>query len=303
MKIVSGIAAFTSLTLLTAWAISSDPATPVTTRSLIAAFSKTVSERSGAVEQNIAYGPLDRQRLDVYHPTHDNPNKSVVMFIYGGSWRDGQRDMYGFVGAALAARGFNAVIVDYRLFPETRFPGFVEDAALAYRWVARRFAGNCGRPIVVMGHSAGAHIGALLAYDRSYLDRLDPGLGHPVGFIGLAGPYAFDPTTWPTTREIFAQIASPDIARPVAHAAVGGPPALLIHGLDDQTVNPIASETMEAALRAAHTPVELYAAEGLGHVGVVQAIAWPFRWRAPVLDRVTDFLAHLRQQKSEVACS
>lgn len=99
-------------------------------------FSALVAERGGAVVRDIAYGSHARQSLDVYRPQADDSNSGpIVLFLYGGSWRVGDKATYGFLGAALASRGITTVIPDYRLFPEVRFPTFVEDAALAYRWI------------------------------------------------------------------------------------------------------------------------------------------------------------------------
>ena len=79
--------------------------------------------------------------------------------------------MYRFVGTALAARGFVAAIPDYRVYPEVRFPGFVEDAARAVRWVRddRRPMAATPARLVLAGHSAGAHIAAMLALDPQWL--------------------------------------------------------------------------------------------------------------------------------------
>ncbi|MDI7066444.1 alpha/beta hydrolase, partial [Klebsiella pneumoniae] len=97
--------------------------------------------------------------------------RPVVVFFYGGSWQNGARSDYLFVGQALTSRGFVAVLPDYRTYPDTRFPGFMEDAAAAVRWARDHAAEYGGDPsrIFLMGHSAGAHIVALLATDGHYL--------------------------------------------------------------------------------------------------------------------------------------
>lgn len=259
--------------------------------SVLAAYSRIASDSGVAVERGLAYGPNARHRLDVYRPASGGDAGPIVLFIYGGGWKSGERSMYGFVGSALAARGITTVIADYRLYPETPFPGFVEDGALAYAWVARSLAMPRGRPIVLAGHSAGAHTAALLALDRGYLDRLDASLPRPVALIGLSGPYAFDPTTWPSTQDVFAPAANaPDTARPVTFASNEAPPTLLMHGLDDETVRLFNMRELAAALTKAGVPVEALELKGLGHFGVVQAMARGFRWRAPVLERMVAFI-------------
>ena len=119
---------------------------------------------------DMAYGNNARQRLDVYRPRKAG-NGKVVVFFYGGSWRTGSKTDYRFVAEALTSRGFIAVLPDYRVYPEVMFPKFVEDSATAVRWVhdhISRFSGDTNH-IYLMGHSAGAHIAALLTLDAHYL--------------------------------------------------------------------------------------------------------------------------------------
>lgn len=254
--------------------------------------SSLISESGAAVERGIAYGPHARHKLDIYRPESGEDSGPIAFFLYGGGWRGGDRATYGFVGSALAARGITTVIPDYRVYPEVKFPAFVEDAARAYAWTSERLAENGGeqRPIVVIGHSAGAHIGALLVLDRDYLNGRQPAVAEPAGFVGLAGPYAFDPTTWHSTKEIFAGAQSADDARPVAFARPDAPPALVMHGLDDSVVRLWNMQTLAKQLEGAGADVRQIELPDIGHIGVVLAVAWPFRWRAPVLSETLDFI-------------
>ena len=179
-------------------------------------YSGLVADRGVMVERGVAFGALARDRLDIYRPAAGDQGGPIAMFIYGGGWRSGDRATYGFVGAALAARGITTVVADYRLFPEVKFPAFVEDAARAYAWVSTNLATGAAkrRPIVLIGHSAGAYIAAMLALDERYLSAVGVA-ERPAGLVGLAGPYAFDPTTFPTTAEIFKPAAArmtPDLS-------------------------------------------------------------------------------------------
>jgi acetyl esterase/lipase len=266
-------------------------------------FSTLFAEGGVSVETGIAYGPEPRHRLDIYRPQGAGASGPIAIFIYGGSWRTGERATFAFVGAALARRGITTVIPDYRLFPQTAFPGFVEDAARAYAWTYRNLARAAGRPIVLVGHSAGAHIAALLALDTHYLAAQGEAVARPAAFIGLAGPYAFDPTTWPTTRDIFAAAPNADTARPVAFANAGAPPSLLMHGLADKVVKLYNLHDLADALRAKGASAEIDEFAGIGHLGILLAMAWPFRWRAPVLDKTVDFIRDHAgaQARSEVS--
>ena len=247
-----------------------------------------VADRGVMVERGVAFGALARDRLDIYRPAAGDRGGPIAMFIYGGGWRSGDRATYGFVGAALAARGITTVIADYRLFPEVKFPAFVEDAARAYAWVSTNLATGAAkrRPIVLIGHSAGAYIAAMLALDERYLSAV--GIAErPAGLVGLAGPYAFDPTTFPTTAEIFKPA---DDARPVALVRPGAPRTLLMHGLTDETVQLYNTRDLATALQAAGADVRKIEYAGIGHMGLVLAISRPFRWRAPVLRELVEFV-------------
>ena len=273
--------------------------------SFAALYSSLTSERDHVASKGIAYGSLNRQKLDVYEPAATAKLAPIVLFIYGGSWTSGDRAIYGFVGAALAARGLTTVIPDYRLAPDVQFPAFVEDAAHAYAWVARTLSTACGerRPIIVMGHSAGAHIAALMALDRSYLARAAPGLPGPAGLIGLAGPYAFDPTTWPSTRAIFSTAGgNHDGARPVAFASSKAPPSLLIHGQDDDVVKITASQTMFEALKAAGADTQKIEFPGVGHIGLILTLSQPFRWRAETLESIVRFADRIGEGRRAANC-
>ncbi len=256
-----------------------------------------MAETGAKITRDVPFGPLPRHKLDIYRPGSGPDNGPIAVFVYGGSWRDGERASYGFVGAALAARGITTIIADYRLYPDVRFPSFVEDAALSYRWTATNITGAAdgSRPIILVGHSAGAHIAALLAFDRRYLAEGSSKVPLPAAFVGLAGPYSFDPTTWNTTAAVFATASSADQARPITFVGPLAPPSLLLHGLDDDTVKLWNTHQLADALARSNVKVRKRLLPGVGHIGLVTSIAWPFRWRAPVLDEIVSFVESFRR--------
>jgi len=261
--------------------------------SLKAAVGALLAEGGARIERDIAYGPDPRHRLDVYRPDNGAAKKGpIVLFLYGGGWRQGDRAIYRFVGAGFASRGFTTVVPDYRLYPQVGFPAFVEDAARAYGWVAGNLknANGRARAIIVMGHSAGAHIGALMTLDRRYLAAIDKTLRQPAGFVGLSGPYAFDPTTWHSTKSIFADAPSADDARPAAFARSDAPPMLVMHGLDDDVVKLRNMKTLTKELRAKGASIKPIELANIGHIEPVLAMAWPLRWRAPVFEETLSFV-------------
>lgn len=243
------------------------------------------------VESAIPYGTHLRNRLDVYFPPQIFEPRPVVIFFYGGSWKRGQRTNYRFVGQALTSRGLVAVIPDYRTYPAGRFPDFMEDAAQALDWVLghiREYGGDPAR-VYLLGHSAGAHIAALLTLDARYLDRLGLARCHLRGTVGLAGPYAFDPLAYRSVRPVFEHLEDPDVARPITFAQKGAPPMLLLHGGADTVVRPENSERLAKRLREVGSPARYVRYEDVGHVGIVLALAAGFRDKAPVLDDAVTF--------------
>jgi len=145
---------------------------------------------------DIAYGSDPQHRLDVYVPDEAAAVLSpVVVFWHGGHWRFGDKRDYRFVGAALAGSGFNAVLPNYRHYPQVKMPGFMDDAARAALWSAAH-AGDYGgdpRRLYLMGHSAGAHMAALLTLDARYLAAAGEPAPQVAGVVGLSGAYDFLP--------------------------------------------------------------------------------------------------------------
>ena len=258
----------------------------------LATFEAVVPKDAGVREvvAGAAYGGDPRQRVDLYAPAAAAPaaRLPIIVFFYGGSWSAGEREGYGFVARALAARGFLVAVPDYRLVPAVRFPAFVEDGAAAVRWVrwhARERGGDPDR-IVLMGHSAGAYIAAMLAVDPRWLGADRAAVR---GLIGLAGPYDFAPFDVAAAIAAFGRAPDPAATQPVSFAGAGDPPALLATGDDDVTVRPRNSDALAATLQASGVAVERRRYPGIGHVGILTAIARPFRGRAPVLDDAAAF--------------
>ncbi|RTL35441.1 MAG: alpha/beta hydrolase [Burkholderiales bacterium] len=244
----------------------------------------------------VAYGGLARQQLDVYRPTQAAPAGGwpVVVFFYGGSWNRGARADYAFVGEALASRGILAVIADYRLYPEVRYPDFLHDSAAALAWALQQAATLGGNPhrVFVMGHSAGAYNAAMLALDARWLDAA----GHHsprelAGFIGLAGPYDFLPITHLDAQPVFFHPNYPPGTQPLEHASPAAPPSFLGAARDDQLVNPQRNtQGLARRLQALQVPVTVQVYDRVGHATLIGALGKPLRWLAPVLDDVADFV-------------
>lgn len=242
---------------------------------------------------DIAYGTHSRHRLDVYTPKNASPSTPVVVFFFGGNWKTGNRADYAFVGRALASRDMVAVIPDYRLYPEVRYPDFLDDAARAVAWTVREIARYGGDPtrLFVMGHSAGAYNAAMLALDGKYLGRQGLKPAALRGWIGLAGPYDFIPIENPGTRPVFHFPDTPPDSQPINHASAASPPALLIAASSDTLVNPSRNTGgLADRLRAYGVPATDTYYDSVNHITLVASIAAPLRLLAPTLDAVENFV-------------
>lgn len=216
--------------------------------------------------------------LDIYRPAPDAKAPApVVVFFYGGGWKTGKREQYRFAGHRLAQLGVLAIVADYRTFPRTTFPGFVEDAARAVAWSRDHAAHYGGDPtrLYVAGHSAGAQIAALMGTDSRYLAANGMKPSDLAGIIGLSGPYDFvinggyeavfgPPTQWPD-------------AQAVNFVDGDEPPFLLIHGTGDKVVEAKDSQELADKLRANGGHAELVWLPDAGHIAPLAALYDPRR--------------------------
>lgn len=243
----------------------------------------------------IAFGADARQRLDIYRPPASvGSARPVIVFWYGGSWDNGSRKNYRFVGVVLAQLGYLAVLPDYRLYPRVRFPLFLDDGAQAVAWVQRHAAdyGGDAHRIILMGHSAGAHMAAMLALNHRYLERAGVDSARIIGLIGLSGPYRLTPNT-AALNDIFSPPFTPHDWQVLPYVSAQAPPTLLVHGRADTLVRVTNTEALAAALRAQDVPVETRIYDGRDHTDMLAALSLPGRRRAPVRQDIARFLRSL----------
>ena len=248
-------------------------------------------EASKLLQADVAYGPDPRNRLDVYAPKAITGPLPVIVYVHGGSWRSGNKSPYEFLGRALAAKGFLVMAISYRLHPDHPFPAFVDDAALALDWATRHaseFGGDQKR-IFAMGHSAGGFNVTLAVLDKRYFASLGTDASSIKGVAVLAAPLDFLPLDGPITRDVFGKVPDLSQTQPVNFARPDAPPFLILHGSADATCLPRNSIALDKALRAVGASSILKIYGGVGHVGIMLAIAKPLRNKTPTLEDVTAF--------------
>jgi acetyl esterase/lipase len=242
---------------------------------------------------NIAYGPDPQHRLDVYAPRASGAApRPVIVFWHGGRWKFGDKADYRFVGAALAGSGCVAVVANYRHYPQVKMPGFMDDAAQAALWSAAHAADYGGDPrrVFLMGHSAGAHMAALLALDSRYFAAAGQTRPHIAGVIGLSGAYDFLPLLEADVQDMFGPPQNYPLSQPINFVRAGAPPMLLVHGLSDETVRPKNSRNFAAALSGCGAAVTLKLYPKRAHAGTVAALARLARGWSPTLADITAFV-------------
>lgn len=260
-----------------------------------------LAPKAGIIEtRDVRYGPGDRHQLDIYAPA-GRSSAPVVVFIYGGGWKQGNKGEYRFVAAALAARGILTVVPDYRLYPQVRFPVFLQDNAAAVAWTKAniaRFGGDTQR-MFLMGHSAGAYNVAMLTLDKQWLgaEHLDPDRDI-AGTIGLAGPYDFLPLRDAELDDIFAPAGDLRLSQPITFARGTAPPMLLAAGTDDTTVLPRNTERLVDAIITGGGQVEERIYPGVNHTKIIAGMAGMLHWLAPSMTDVMDFLTQHTYSKT-----
>jgi acetyl esterase/lipase len=251
-------------------------------------FNLAIPKAGYSLHRDIDYGSGSRARFDLYIPTRPAAPASVLLFFYGGSWQNGSKNIYRFFGQAFASGGITVAIADYRLYPQVKYPAFVEDGATALRFVHAKIANYGGDParIFVSGHSAGAFIATMLAcnpafgVDRSWIR----------GVIGIAGAYDFLPLYDPVLIDIFGgdRVMA---TQPIKYARNPTPPMLLAHGTKDRTAGAGNSRRLAKRLREAGNEVELVEYQDVTHLGIMRALAPGFRTRTPLRADMLSFMA------------
>lgn len=229
-----------------------------------------------AGRRTFSYGPHERHKLDLYCPEGERAMAEAaqmrppvcLVFLHGGAWRSGDKSEYEALGRFFAERGFLVAIPNYRLStePGALHPDHVEDARRAIRHIGYRH-------IVVIGHSAGAHMAAWLA-----------GESHDFigGFVGLQGIYDIPSliSEWPTYREWFIEAAFGGeecwaAASPTRRPVVSRAPWLVVHASGDELVDGGQSSLWLDTLHKSGVPAEVFDPGDVSHFDVVHNLATP----------------------------
>jgi len=245
------------------------------------------------VVEDIPYSSHELNHLTIYLPENTASSHATVVFFYGGCWGGCEtinKENYLFVAQALSKHGYTVVIPDYRRYPEVKFGAIIDDAKQSVEWVKAHIGEYGGNPdnIFLMGHSAGAHLGAMLTLNEDYLSSMT--IQSIKGFIGLAGPYDFLPFTDAYQKEVFGPEENYPSSQPINFVQGTEPPLLLLYGNGDTVVRPVNIEHLSAKVRQTGGCVETHRYEHLDHAGLLGALSVPLQNREPVLADIARFV-------------
>jgi acetyl esterase/lipase len=206
------------------------------------------------------------------------PNGVTLMYMHGGGWTNGYKELLGFMAPPLNDAGFNFVSVGYRLAPQFTFPVGWLDAAKATRWVydnCRSFGGDPTR-IFVGGHSAGAHYAALLAVRRDWQSKLELPTNVVRGCLPISGIYDFTEGSGLSMRPRFlgsVEQKNEFTASPLLYLETKPPPMMLSHGSNDFPHLIKQAKEMEKRLKAIGACVERIELPGKDHLSASHCAA------------------------------
>ena len=235
------------------------------------------------VEKNIEYGKGGGHalQLDLYSPKERKHPLPAILFLHGGGWTGGYRQIYHYYCVKFAERGYVVATATYRLAGEAPFPAAVEDTKCAVRWL-RANAKKLGidpNKIAVAGGSAGGHLAMMIGYS-SDVPELDGKGGNPdissgvQAVVDLYGPTDLTAEEAKSRKEVLNLMGGKKIdeaadsyrlASPVTHVTKGDPPTLILHGSIDTTVPIHQAEILVEKLKSAGVVYEYDRLEGWPH--------------------------------------
>ncbi len=259
------------------------------------------------IERDLVFNPdLERPlMLNMYSPDDGSPSRPLVVYVFGGAWRVGDRNQVEswMSLTELTASGFVVASLDYRLSTEGVFPAQIEDVWSAIGWIvarSERWSIDVDR-IGVIGPSAGGHLAAMVGltsgqdvYGSLQGIRAVADFYGPTDFLqmdrhSIAPDIIHDEPDSPESMLVGGPIQNhPDLvaaANPVSYVSSAAPPFMIVHGQLDRLVPHHQSEILVAALNNAGAKVDFHSLPEAGHGGFESA-AW--------LEQVrTFFLQHL----------
>ena len=135
-----------------------------------------------------------KEHYFLHFAPHVKKHPEVIMYIHGGGWNSKSPKTFEYVGQRMAQEGYECIILGYRKVPHVHYNEIISDVAQTYK-AALHYLKNRGidaSRVIIMGSSAGAHLGSILVYDKELHKQFKICARRFVGFVGIAGMYCFD---------------------------------------------------------------------------------------------------------------
>lgn len=257
------------------------------------------------IRKDIPFGEHAKLKYDLYLPnqaSRDFSSTPVIVFFYGGSWNRGDKSEYEFVGRRLASLGYITAVPNYRLYPEVRYPDFLEDGAQSISHLTNELsrpeysALKPARQFILMGHSAGAYNAAMLALDNRWLQQ--KGLSveqHIKGLIGMAGAYNIYPIGDTDVQPVFHHPNYPATSQPIEFAKQPRLPSSLLLTPETDTIVSIErnSHALHQALQSGGNPSLLHSVSGTDHVTLIGTLSPLLFFKGSTADPIKAFIQTL----------
>lgn len=252
------------------------------------------------VQKNINYTAVNDQyrQLDVFYQKDITKAKDVVVFIHGGSWSSGKKNIYWWLGRNLARKGVVTVNINYGLAPAYQYDRMAEDCAQAVKWVKEHVSAYGGNPerIFLMGHSAGGHLAELINADPVYFKQA--GIANPVKGVILNDAFGLDMKEYMTSAEKdnnyydFLRTFSKDPViwekgSPLHYAGNIKNPHLIFYGEKTYPAIQLQSERLNKLLINTQVPSELHVIPKKKHIGMISQMVFGSN---QLYDFIIDFL-------------
>jgi acetyl esterase/lipase len=215
----------------------------------------------------------NKHKLDLYLPK-GKKDFPVLFFVHGGSWRSGDRRMYGPLGNVFAKNGIGTVIISYRLSPQVQHPGHVQDVAKAFAWTCGHIGKHGGRAdqVFACGHSAGGHLVALLATDEQYLKAEKRSFSDLKGVVAISGVYTITPGRF-FEHAFGKDEALLKAASPLAHVKERLCPFCLLYAEKDYPFLDLMAEQMAKALQGSKCDASICRIKERDHTSIIRSAA------------------------------
>ncbi len=238
------------------------------TRSMLSTGRHLFWSNSETVERrDLQYGVHERQKIDIYEPVDVHDQTETILFIHGGGWETGSKDIHKFIGRTWARHNFIVALTNYRLAPEYTYPDQMGDIAAALSWIQDNYDNFTGS-LYLAGHSAGAHLASLAGFSDKWRKQAKLKVERILGFILLSGVYQFYPfdKADPRVRRFLGQKSYWEEAQPFNNLKESFPPVFLAHGREDGEVFPKQSIQLSEKLTEMGVKNDLLLMKGAGHM-------------------------------------